>query len=243
MRGGAGARPRLGGLARCRSALPALRGAAALALALAVAAGRPAGAHEAEACAEVSDIPYDVDLVVETPPSRVHHDRSVAQLGGMVAHGPGARVLGAANAGLEFGWGMDMQSMHSGGGHCVWVARLRLTVRYPSPDIYIAREYRKGSCEYRAILAHEEEHVRISRATIKRYLPRLHMLLTSLRIPTALRPIHAASLAQAEQDLSALMRDLVHPVYREMARALTREQADLDSPASYRRLFRRCRDW
>jgi hypothetical protein len=206
-------------------------------------AAAPAAGHQDEDCAGVSDIPYDIDLVVDIPPSRVHHDRSIEQLGGMVAHGPGARVLGAANAGLEFGWGMDMQSVRSGGKYCVWVARLRLTVRYPSPDIYIAREYRKGSCQYRTILAHEQEHVQISRATIKRYLPRLHLLLTSLRIPTAQRPIRTATLEQAEEDLSALMRDLVDPVYREMARALTSEQASLDSPASYRRLFRRCRDW
>jgi hypothetical protein len=243
MRVGAIARPRIVGLAGYRSGPGAARIAAILALAAAVAAARPAGAHETETCPGLDDSPYRVDLVVDTPASRVHHDRSIDQLGGMVAHGPGARVLGATDAGLEFGWRVDMRSAPYRGGYCVWVAGLRLTVRYPSPDIFIAREYRRGTCQYRNILAHEQEHVRISRATIKRFLPRLHMLLTSLRIPTAQRPLHAASAARAEDELGALMRDLVDPVYQDMAQALAGEQADLDSPASYRRLFRHCPDW
>jgi hypothetical protein len=203
----------------------------------------PAGPARAAECPGDDDAPYDIDLDVDTPNARLHHDRSISELGRMTIHSPRGRILGLAKTALEFGWRVSFGSETLGEGNCVWVSGLRLIVKYPTPDIYVAREYRKGSCQYRTILDHEAQHVRISKATIKRYLPRLHMLLTSLRIPTPRRPVYVTSTKRGEARLHALMRDLVEPVYREMAVALANAQANLDSPASYQRYRRRCRKW
>ena len=204
---------------------------------------RGPAAAEAEECLGSREIPYDIDLEIDTPQARVHHDRNIAQLGRMALHGPEGLVLGVANTGLDFGWRVGFEWRPQGEAFCFWVRLTVLTIRHPSPDIYVAREYRRGSCNYRAILAHEQQHIQISRELINRYIPRLRWVLTSLRIPTGRRPLLVESPEAAKSRVQALMKDLAEPLFREMAKALREAQAKIDSPASYRRLFKQCKRW
>ncbi len=214
-----------------------------LATMLGVSALAGGGAVAAEECPGSREIPYDIDLEIDTPRARVHHDRDIAQLGRMALHGAKGRVLGVANTGLDFGWRVAFEWRQEGAAFCFWVLRTTLTIRHPSPDIYIAREYRRGSCAYRKILAHEQRHIRISRDHINRYVPRLRWVLTSLRIPTGRRPLLVESPEAAKSRVQALMKDLAEPLFHEMAKVLREAQAKIDSPASYRRLLKQCKRW
>jgi hypothetical protein len=194
-------------------------------------------------CPSDSGIDYDIELKIDIPEPRLHHDLSIAELDRKVPHGPGSRVLGLAKTGLEFGWSVRFEWQQRGDGFCFWVRRTALSIRQPSPDIYVAREYRRSSCAYQAILAHERQHMKISREQIDRYLPRLRWVLTSLRIPTAERPIYVTSAEAAKSEVRVLMKDLAEPLFQEMSQALRKAQAKLDSPASYRRLRKQCKRW
>ena len=194
-------------------------------------------------CPGDPDIDHDIELAIDIPEPRLHHDLGIAELGRRAPHGPGKRVLGLANTRLDFGWAVRFEWQAWGDGFCFWVRRTELTIRQPSPDIYVAREYRRGSCAYRAILSHERQHMSISRGQINRYLPRLHWVLTSLRIPTGVRPIFVASAEAAKSEVRALMKDLAEPLYEEISLALRAAQAKLDSEASYRRLRKACKNW
>ena len=194
-------------------------------------------------CQGSPEISYDIDLDIDIPEARVHHDRGIAELGRMAVHGPRGKILGLAKTGLDFGWRVEFAWRPEGAAFCFWVRRAELTIHRPSPDIYVAREYRHGTCPYRAVLAHERRHVRASRALIDRYIPRLRRMLTSPRIPTGQRPVLVGSPGAAESEVRALMKDLAEPLFHEMAEALGAAQAKIDSPASYKRLFKRCRRW
>ncbi len=203
-------------------------------------------ATKAQATADCPGDPgigHDIELKIDIPEPRLHHDFSIAELNRKALRGPGHRVLGLADTGLEFGWAVRFEWQPQGVGYCFWVRRTELAVRHPSPDIYVAREYRRGSCPYRTILAHERQHMRISREQIDRYLPRLRWVLTSLRIPTGGRPIFVTSAEAAKIEIRELMKELAEPLFQEMNAALRTEQAKLDSPASYRRLRKKCRRW
>jgi len=200
-------------------------------------------AMAAAECRGDRKIDYDIELEIDIPEARLHHDLSVAQLGRMAIHGPRERVLGLADVGLDFGWSVGFEWRQWGEGFCFWVRRTELTIRNPSPDIYIAREYRRGTCPYRTVLAHERQHIRISKELIDRYIPRLRWVLTSLRIPTGERPVFVTSAEDAKPEIAALMKELAEPLFQEMAKALREAQAKIDSPASYRRLRKACRNW
>ena len=188
-------------------------------------------------------IDHDIELKIDIPKPRLHHDLGIAELGRRAPHGPGTRVLGLADTGLEFGWAVRFEWQPQGVGYCFWVRRTELAIRHPSPDIYVAREYRRGSCPYRVTLAHERQHMTTSRAQINRFLPRLRWVLTSLLIPTGGRPIFVPSAEAAKTEVRALMKDLAEPLFKEIGKALRAAQAKLDSPASYRRLRRACKNW
>ncbi len=194
-------------------------------------------------CQGSPEISYDIDLNIDIPKARLHHDRGIAELGRMAFHGPRGRILGLANTGLDFGWRVGFEWRPEGEAFCFWVRRTELTIHHPSPDIYVAREYRRGTCPYRAVLAHEQQHIRTSRELINRYIPRLRWVLTSLRIPTGQRPVLVGSPEEAKLEVRALMKDLAEPLFREMAKALRTAQAKIDSPASYKRLFKQCKRW
>ena len=194
-------------------------------------------------CPDNPDIEHEIELVIDIPEPRLHHDLGIAELGREASHGPDKRVLGLADIGLEFGWAARFEWQEWDGGFCFWVRRTALTIRHPSPDIYVAREDRRGSCPYRAILAHERQHMSISREQINRYLPRLRWVLTSLQIPTGGRPVFVDSAEAAKSDIRALMKDLAEPLFQEMIAALRAAQAELDSTASYRRLRKACNNW
>jgi hypothetical protein len=49
----------------------------------------------------------------------------------------------------------------------------------PTLTIHIDRRYCPGSCEYSAILDHEQEHVRITQQTLKRWKDGMHLQLES----------------------------------------------------------------
>lgn len=214
-----------------------------------LAASAQATATQATAAQATADCPgdpgidHDIELEIDIPAPRLHHDLSIAQLNRKARHGPGHRILGLAEAGLEFGWAVSFQWQPYGAGYCFWVRRTKLAIRQPSPDIYVAREYRRSSCAYQAILAHERRHMKISRDQINRYLPRLRWVLTSLRIPTAGRPMFVASAEAAKTEVRVLMKELAEPLFREMGQALRQAHAKLDSPASYRRLRKKCKRW
>lgn len=216
--------------------------AAGLAAGLVVPAPAFSGVAEAQ-CQGSAEIAYDIDLDIDIPKARLHHDRGIAELGRMALHGPRSRVLGLANTGLDLGWRVGFEWQPAGEAFCFWVRRTELTVRHPSPDIYVAREYRRGSCPYRAVLAHEQKHIRTSRELINRYIPRLRWVLTSLLIPTGQRPLLVGSPEEAKSEVRALMKTLAEPLFREMSKALRAAQAKIDSPASYKRLFKQCKRW
>jgi hypothetical protein len=221
----------------------AAQATAAQATAAQATAAQATAAQATADCPGDPGIDHDIELKIDIPEPRLHHDLGIAELNRKAPRGPGHRVLGLAEAGLEFGWMVRFEWQPRGAGYCFWVRRTELAIRQPSPDIYVAREYRRSSCAYRAVLAHERRHMSISRAQINRYLPRLRWVLTSLRIPTGERPIFVASAEAAKTEVRALMKELAEPLFREMSQALRKAQAKLDSPASYRRLRKRCKKW
>jgi hypothetical protein len=200
----------------------------------------------AAACVGTRDIPYDIDLALDMPKPRLHRDRSIAELGEMHLHGAAGRVLGLTETNLEVAWHVGFEfrpDAEAPGNHCLWVRRVAIEVRHPAPDVYVAREYAPGSCPYRAILAHEQAHVDAVRDTVNRFTPRLRWVLTSLRIPTGRRPISVDSPEAGQARLEALMKELADPVIAEMAAALRAIHERLDSPAGYREVRKRCRNW
>ena len=67
------------------------------------------GAAWSQECRGSRENPHDIELKVDIPEPRLHHNLGIAELGRKALHGPGRRVLGLADTGLQFGWGVRFE--------------------------------------------------------------------------------------------------------------------------------------
>jgi TPR repeat protein len=186
---------------------------------------------------------YEVDVSFEFEPARLHHNRSIAELGKAVIHGSGSRVLGATATKIGVQPKVQYKAVPMGDTTCFWVHSIDVILRPSALDVYIAREYKKGSCPYNVILDHEREHVRVVRNTLERFTTSVRSALASPLIPTALNPEVAVSPEAAKDRVETVVSRLIEPVVEVMEREYRKSQASLDTPKEYKRLRRRCSRW
>ena len=194
-------------------------------------------------CPIFAKAPYDVNVKIDVPSAPINHSLSIRQLGRLAPHGPGSRILGLTSYPLEIKTAAKYSYVPVGKTFCFFVTEVDVILRYPTMNIYVAKEYQPGSCPYHEILLHEEDHVRVARASLELYAPMVRKALTSYLIPTGLEPVVVSSPTQAKLRMEGLSEELLSPVYREMMDTLRKDQAALDTPGQYRRIRRRCKHW
>jgi len=187
---------------------------------------------------------YRVDVQIELPPVTIRHDLSRAQLGALTFHGASDRVLGVTASNL-----IASASTHylhrplQGEGACLWVDRIDVTLRYEALDIYIASDYAPGSCQYQAILGHENRHAAVARANIDDYVQAIRSVLTSLTIPKARAPKLVQSVTAGQAQVQKSVETLLEPVVARLRKTMAAAQERIDSPEEYRRVQKQCPKW
>ena len=203
----------------------------------------PGFTSPSEVCPALPDRDFKVRVSISIPKPPVNHSLSRAQLTKKSFHGPDAMVLGLMVPDLSVETRVEQASMEIDGHTCYWLEAVDVDLVYKSIEVFVAREYRKGSCEYNAILRHEQEHVDIARDNLERYKPKIRAALTSLLLPTPNRPVELASLGGGEEPFDTLFKKVLEPVYKKMQADLARAQASIDTPASYALVRAHCRNW
>ena len=127
-----------------------------------------------------------------------------------------------------------------GGNRCIYPDRIVLTVS-SEQRVFVDVRYREGSCERAAVLAHENEHVRISRAAVHAHEGALRRAVAEA---LAAHPYYLAPSSRPLQETYLVpIQDRVKPVLKAIRDDAERHHAALDSPASYKATRERCRDW
>jgi hypothetical protein len=111
--------------------------------------------------------PYDINVKIIFPKPRIDHRHSIAELGRISGLGHNVRALGLMKPDLVIETRPHAQGLPMGDRFCFWITGFDVSLRYRRVDVFIAREYPVGSCQYKAILEHEGEHVRISRQNLE----------------------------------------------------------------------------
>lgn len=187
---------------------------------------------------------YRVDVRIEMPPVSVHHDLSRAQLGLLAFHGPSNRVLGVTASNLRAGTSTRYGHRPlEGEGTCFWVDRIEVTLRYQALDIYIASDYAPGSCQYQAILSHENKHAAVAQSQLDDYVQVIRSVLTSLAIPKPLEPRLVGSVSAAQEQTQATIQTLLQPVLSQLRKSMEKAQKQIDTAAEYRRVETQCPKW
>ena len=205
--------------------------------------GTPSAAAAAGCIAPDNAQDFEVNVDVDSGEPNIHNNLSKAQLGTTNSHGRRAQILGTANTGLELRWRIKYQVREWRNVYCFWVASANVKINYHQLDVNIAAEYEPGSCQYEAVLDHEQEHVDVAQNIMSPYAQQIQQALTTLAIPTAHLPSVANSPEIAREEVEEVFRQTLLPVRDQMGKLLRERQAEVDSIENYRRTWRQCRKW
>ncbi len=162
--------------------------------------------------------------------------------GAATATAPGWKPVGLTITDLNFSLKVQVNAVSRGRGPvCASLVRADAFLGYERLDVYVARRYRPGSCEHRAILDHENKHVAIFRRTLEAYAPRVERRLH--REAAALGAITAATPEAAANAVHARLKSRIQPLFDQMNREMDAANARLDTPAAYRLEQKRCGLW
>ena len=179
-----------------------------------------------------------VTVEVDDPPLTIH-ERSGPLLPRVDSDE--ARLAGLAFLELTMRTEYDMILVsYSSGENLFWVSGIHLTLAYRNPKVFISGRYHKGGCEFRAVLGHEEQHVRADRTVVRTYGEKMRAALESAAWPTYKHPRQVTSLDEGKLEIRAQLAALVQPLFEEMKERRREVRETLDSPESYRRTHQQC---
>ena len=132
----------------------------------------------------------------------------------------------------------------SRGRACVWFDTVNVNLTPAAVSIFVPSEYPEGSCEYDAVLVHEREHERVHRERLEAAAKEIEAALALAKwLPARGNPFEAADRASAEATLNDKIGRVVRPVYDKYKEDLTVAQNELDKPALYQWVSKRCEGW
>lgn len=155
---------------------------------------------------------------------------------------PRGHPLGLTVAGFRFDMTTQVKVYPLGKGlYCGVPSTVTITIGYPDFQVYVLRRYRRDSCEYEAILAHEKTHVRLYRDTVEGYAADVKQSLANA--VRRFEPVMVKVPRKAADAVQARLRRDIGPELEDMGHAGHMANARIDTPESYRAVQDLCDNW
>lgn len=192
--------------------------------------------------------PVSIKFETRLVPPTYNHDLSVREVRALYsvrgqrisqAH---SRAIGLTYAEISLGMSASTRSIpRERGGYCVYLEEVKADFGFDRFDVYIGREYRRGTCEYRTILDHENEHVAINNRAVKDYGPRLRRTIEQQL--SYLPPLFTPSVNTGARLAIQQLQERLQPVMNAFKREQSRRNRAIDTDANYGALQELCTDW
>lgn len=152
-------------------------------------------------------------------------------------------VLGLGGGSYALKFDIEFDTKASGSLSCVGMKAIRGTFHI-SPAILVASNYRKGSCEYKAVMEHEMEHVNILRRFQSLYAARYQLLLQEIASEHKRYTVNSSvNAAWHEKQVEQAITVRIEQFMREIKPVLQKRQLKHDSPEEYARVAAQCTGW
>lgn len=156
--------------------------------------------------------------------------------------GPGRVLGGLTTATVQGDVGYTLAKLaRSDGTACVALRAVEARLAARGVRVLLDARYPEGSCERRAILGHERQHVRIAAAAVADGAPALRRRLRAAAARWAGRWLPAGSGPEAA--VGAALRAALADAVAEARDAADRRQAAIDTERSYARVRAACDGW
>lgn len=178
--------------------------------------------------------------------TRIHRNFSVGNLTQLHtgSYRPGSSFvmgLGGGNYGLKGKLQFSVKSQ--GALSCVKLDKIEghFTVE---PLMMIARDYRKGTCEYNAVLVHERLHVKALLDFQQEYARKFKSRLKKIaqRVNSA-QIVSSSQTRIAQQQIQDQINAEIQAYFEQIKPIIQQRQQAIDSPEEYRHVNAKCDNW
>ena len=127
------------------------------------------------------------------------------------------------------------------GRYCLKLRKVEFTFGIRKSEIYVDRKYRKSSCAYKVIYAHEKKHVRINEKTVNDYAPKISKELK--KRAAAIKPFYTDNPKEAAQSIINQLTLDMKPILQKFAAQREKANDVIDTNEAYTATQAKCSDW
>ncbi len=193
-----------------------------------------------------SKTPIKLDFKTIASPATYNHRLTLAGIanlarsqGGQVAGG--SRPVGITLANILYGVAGEVALAPQGSGFCVSLTSVEIDFGWNRMDVYVPTEFPEGSCEYRAVRDHENQHVSIFRASLAEFAPRARARIEAALART--KPFASRSRNGTVQTALGLVNAELSALRQEFNALHGARNARIDTPSNYAAVTALCRNW
>ena len=136
---------------------------------------------------------------------------------------------------------MQEKYKHAGVG-CLHIESVDVIV-HVDPTIYVASEFKKGTCEHKAIIEHEKRHVKVDADMATKYagIIREEIKARIKEIGASFGPYKIADLKKVQDQIQAQFDEIVTSKTQQMTEERHLLQQNLDTAEEYKKVSDQCR--
>ena len=228
-----------------RATIPGLIAITTFALALAGSAFFENPAHAA-ACVLDRSNPPSIRINVHKPEIRYFQNKGKKELANMRGqyHKPraGWSPVGLTHGEMKLEIGIAVESSkRNDGRYCSRLHEVEVNVGFEVLDVYIAKEYARGTCQYGVVLAHERRHVLVYENAIKDYLPILDRQMRNEA--NFMRPAVSSDPGAVLNTFHQRLMGAVQRSFKKTQDSMVARNAAFDTVSAYRQEQKKCPKW
>ncbi len=193
-------------------------------------------------------IPIKIDFRMRKPKSATDDSLSSKQLTAYKSSlGSGGKshegtLLGLTVARPVF-WVAAQPEIFTGldGSSCAQIRNIRAKMGYENMEVFVVSDYKRGTCEYRSIHAHELRHVNIFNRVLKTHAHKMRK--ETKRQAQKIGAIRVSDPQLASNILSDTLLKRLQPAVDKFLKTLDRSHAVVDTQHNYRNEQAECGKW
>jgi len=190
-----------------------------------------------------SDEEPKVIVKLATSPTKYYKNYDARSINAIHNAKGGGTILGLAGGPLEIETRGQFSIRTLNGKACVQIKNIEVML-WTKPAIIIASNFKKGTCEYREVFAHEQRHIRTTRKFVREYAPKLRSEVKEI-IRTSRHHIIARQdrIEDAQEELQKPILGRISQFQNKIMPVLQSRQAAIDTPEEYKKVSDKCEDW
>ncbi|MCC6914577.1 MAG: hypothetical protein IT566_12830 [Rhodospirillaceae bacterium] len=190
--------------------------------------------------------PIKLDFKTLTAPTAYSHRLTLGGIANLSrAQGAqiagGSRPVGLTLANTLYGVAGEVALAPQGSGFCVHLTSVKIDFGWDSMDVYVPAEFPEGSCEYRAVRDHENQHVSIFRTSLAEFAPRARARIEAVLARAKPFPVRSEK-AAAQTALAPVNAELA-ALQKEFNALHGARNARIDTPSNYAAVTALCKNW